>query len=359
MSVCSCRFQEWTSETLALCRVFEQNYVRDHPTQTQAPLRVLAKKLNVAPSTVLRNFRSPRTAPPRVRLPRLCPRRARRLRFLEQLASETVTWRGMVEPKYSCSRELSDVLSTKHGISVAPSTIRADLKALGYKAFVRPYCGEYRPGDESNRLCKVKPLEKLEPTQVLYTDEKIFDTNYHGNRTVYAKSREKVAPRMRAQRYNVASIHVWGVIGHNFQRYYVLPPGRMDAQRYIDEVLKKLPLAELQRKGFKYFQQDGARCHTAAITKDYVVRRMKMNNVDWPARSPDLNPVETVWALMKAKIGRHRPVTQEELMKALQECKLPIGTINKLIRGTKKRYQECIRKRGGKLNPLWWKRLVR
>ena len=56
--------------------------------------------------------------------------------------------------------------------------------------------------------------------------------------------------------------------------------------------------------------QDGASCHTANIIKDYLAFVGLEYIKDYPGNSPDISPIENLWAIMKAKLKEreiHRP----------------------------------------------------
>ena len=46
------------------------------------------------------------------------------------------------------------------------------------------------------------------------------------------------------------------------------------------------------------FQQDNARPDSACASTGWL-RRYRVYELDWPAKSPDLFPIENVWRIMK------------------------------------------------------------
>ena len=64
--------------------------------------------------------------------------------------------------------------------------------------------------------------------------------------------------------------------------------------------------------------QDSASCHTAAATTNYL----RENNVDvyeyWPSNSPDLNPIENVWAYIEHKLKKRVCTSDNELYEQIE-----------------------------------------
>ncbi len=66
------------------------------------------------------------------------------------------------------------------------------------------------------------------------------------------------------------------------------------------------------------FQQDLAPAHTAKGTKSWF-NDHGVTVLDWPANSPDLNPIENLWGIVKRKMRDTRPNNADELKATVKE----------------------------------------
>ncbi|GFV38832.1 transposable element Tcb2 transposase [Trichonephila clavipes] len=131
---------------------------------------------------------------------------------------------------------------------------------------------------------------------------------------------------------------------------HIFDAGSINGNRYCNDILLSYVRLFRGAMGLQFlFMDDNAPCHRTVAAKQ-LLESEDIERMDWPARSPDLNPIEHVWDFLGRRLAARTlpPVTIRELRLALQDewAAMPQQLIDTLILSMGRRCETCLAVRG-------------
>ncbi|GFU72206.1 transposable element Tc3 transposase [Trichonephila clavipes] len=169
-------------------------------------------------------------------------------------------------------------------------------------------------------------------------------------------SRNHPSNIIERDRYGGRGVLVWGgiMLGSRTD-LHIFDAGSVNGTRYCNEIL--LPYVRLFRgaMGLQFhFMDDNAPCQRT-VAAEQLLESEDIERMDWPARSPDLSPIEHVWDFLGRRLAARTlpPVTIRELRLALQHewAAMPQQLIDTLILSMGRRCETCLAVRGEIISP--------
>ena len=84
-----------------------------------------------------------------------------------------------------------------------------------------------------------------------------------------------------------------------------------------------------------------------------VLKSKKIQILDWPGNSPDLNPIEKLWTVLKDKVSEKQPASAKELVDAIKTVwvhEFSAEYCRSLVESMPKRLETIIKAKGGQQN---------
>ncbi len=125
----------------------------------------------------------------------------------------------------------------------------------------------------------------------------------------------------------------------------------MNANFYIDILQRhKREINRMLGNNWR-FQQDNDPKHTSRVCQTFLNENFP-EVMDWPSNSPDLNPIENIWAIVKRNVEMRMPKDLPELEQYMIEewDRIPNNIIINFISSMRRRCEMIIENNGERIN---------
>ncbi len=117
----------------------------------------------------------------------------------------------------------------------------------------------------------------------------------------------------------------------------------MNANMYCD-LLKQSMIPSFWRLGHRtVFQYDNDPKHSSKTTTA-LLKKPRVKVMDWPSISPDLNPIEHLWGILKQKVEERNVSNIHQLRDVVMEewKRTPVATCEALVNSMPKRFKAVV-----------------
>ena len=262
---------------------------------------------------------------------------------------------GKIENAVIAAHELSEVIRQ----TVHPENVRRVLRKAGLKSIKKkkkPFLSKKHRKQRLDFAQKYANWTVEDFKRVIWSDEtKINRLGSDGLKWTWRK------PQHAIQDYHVqgtfkhggGSLMFWGCMTWNGAGQACKIEGTLDSTLYCeilsDNLLGTADYFQMDRDYF-VFQQDNDPKHTSRLAKDWF-NQNRVNLMDWPPQSPDMNPIEHLWHALKQRLQTYPepPKGIHELWERLQDewLKIPVETCQNLISSMLSRIQTLLKAKGG------------
>jgi transposase len=312
--------------------------------------RIIAERHGISKTTVIRTQKAHDLHPHTALSGRPALLGARDRRYLvRQITS------GQADTVVTSGQFLFDTLG-KH---CSAQTIRRALKKEGLKAVVKKKKPFLKASHKKARLdfaSKYKDWTNEDWARVIFSDEtKINRFGSDGRKWVWKKPAQKlssiqVKPTLK---FGGGSIMFWGCMSIHGTGFGCRIDGGLDADLYT-QILGGELLWSIEKFGLNgddiIFQHDNDPKHSSKMAKEWI-KSHNMEVLDWPSQSPDLNPIEHIWVILKQRLSAYEesPNSMHDLWSRVEQewYKIPVETCKNLIEGMPRRIAAVLSARGG------------
>ncbi len=263
---------------------------------------------------------------------------------------ERLLMRRVEENRHASSLQLSKEVESQTGVTISRDTIRHTLRRNGMHG-CRPWKKPLlKPRHKKARLEFARAhADKDEDywNYILWSDEtKITVFRTDGFKTVWRRKGEEYKEKCMVPtvKHGGGSVLMWGCMSAAGVGELHFIDGIMNSQ-----ILKEKMLPSLRALGRRaLFQHDNDPKHTSKATVGFL-KKNKVKVIQWPSMSPDLNPIEHLWGILKRQVEHHSPSSIQSLKEVILEewKKIDLAKCRQLVHSMPRRLGAVIKNHGG------------
>jgi transposase len=250
-------------------------------------------------------------------------------------------------------------LRAREGFNISDQTVRRVFRKHGLTACIKRKKPLLRKTHRNKHLAWAKAHKDWaveDWAKVIWSDESKFNLfGSDGRKYCWRKSGEALKTQhiQPTVKHGGGSVMIWGCMTWKGIGNITNIEGTMNSEMYRNilkaELLDTYEWQELDPEEY-VFQQDNDPKHTSRLLKDWFAEQ-DFEVMDWPAQSPDLNPIEHLWDEMERRLRNsgENPTSKEDLFKKLLAVweKIDVETVRKLICTMPQRIADVIQAKGG------------
>ncbi len=264
---------------------------------------------------------------------------------------ERLLMRRVEENRHASSLQLSKEVESQTGVTISRDTIRCTLQRNGMH------------GCRPRKKPLLKPRHKKSPPRVcqgpcwqrwrllgLWSDEtkiNVFGTD--GFKTVWRRKGEEYKGKCMVPtvKHGGGSVLMRGFMSAAGVGELHFIDGIINSQMYCS-ILKEKMLPSLRALGRRaLFQHDNDPKHTSKATVGFL-KKNRVKVIQWPSMSPDLNPIEHLWGILKRQVEHHSPSNIQSLKEVILEewKKIDLAKCRQLVHSMPRRLGAVIKNHG-------------
>lgn len=252
-------------------------------------------------------------------------------------------------------RKLAKSIEKSHNITINHCTIKNylnDINLFAYNPISKPLLTSRYINLRFEASKRFMFMSEEDVKSVIFSDESKFNLFYSdGKVSVWREPGTGLETQHlnKTVKYGGGSVMVWGCFSYHGVGKLVFIDGIMEDPRYVDILSRNLQSSAVLMGLDRFiFQQDNDPKHTSKLAREYFDKK-NITIMQWPPQSPDMNPIENLWADLKNKVAEKLPKNITELKEIITSewALITKETCENLANSFKNRALKLYRAKGG------------